>query len=382
MRVIAVHAQDFNPPSVASCNASEGPAWVHVRPNLRRGAAVAADLLTALGKDLAWHGKGRNEQSDRTLALAWIRAIGTKDIVVSNAQHAPDSALRFLAGLGSECSITTWLLHRAPIRDTTLGLINSLATHTGDLASVPMPVPLAHTNFGADIDMEFPVPAVDFLKFHHVAAQSEEWTRALHAFSDQLDISGISMVENGSITGINTHIARLLAQAHGMSELVSRLRACQLAAWRTGHLVSVDFSTLLPSQELPTTPPARLDQILMRYRQPQRIVVNSLSARGIPLREVQRLTIAEAAEDTSLPRLVDSPTAALATATEALVHLRRLEGAPEHGFLFVQDAKSLATYVTQATADTGINIAGRRVERVQDLPKWLKRLGITVRPLS
>lgn len=382
MSIIAVHAQDFDPPSAAAWGTSMGAVWIHVRPNLRRGAAVAADLLSALGKDLSWHGKGRNEQSDRALAVAWIRAMGAQDIVVSNAQHAPESALRFLATLSQECGTTTWLLYRAPIRDTTLGLIHSLASHSDDWAAVPLPEPGNHTPVTTSNCIPFPVPAVDFLSFQRAAAASEEWSEALRVFSDQLNISHLSLLDHPSAAGIHSLVARLLVQAHGTSELISRLRACQLAAWKAGHLLSIDFSTLPPSQELPTTPLAELDQALMRYRQPQRIVVNSLCARGIPLAEVQRLTLAEATQDPTLPRLVDRPTNALTTATEALVHLRRQEGASEDAFLLVQDAKTLATYVTHAIADTGINIAGRRVERVHEISKWLKQLGLTVRPLS
>ena len=38
-----------------------------------------------LGKDLAWHGKGLNENEDLLLARAWIHALDVGSLVVANA---------------------------------------------------------------------------------------------------------------------------------------------------------------------------------------------------------------------------------------------------------------------------------------------------------
>jgi hypothetical protein len=43
--------------------------------------------------------------------------------------------------------------------------------------------------------------------------------------------------------------------------------------------------------------------------------------------------------------------------------------------------RCVARFVNDATADLGLNIAGRRVERQTDPTAWLKRLGITLRDL-
>lgn len=103
----------------AGAPTSGSPVWVEVSPGVRRGAAVAADLLTALGKNLTWHGKGRNENEDVHLAQAWITAQQVSAVVVTNAQEAPLPALDTLRAIASGYDIDLWLLHRAPIDDRT-----------------------------------------------------------------------------------------------------------------------------------------------------------------------------------------------------------------------------------------------------------------------
>lgn len=57
--------------------------------------------------------------------------------------------------------------------------------------------------------------------------------------------------------------------------------------------------------------------------------------------------------------------------------LRELQGANPDARLLAPDAKTLARFVNNAVADTGINVAGLRGERRLDVTTWLKRMGLT-----
>ena len=170
-------------------------------------------------------------------------------------------------------------------------------------------------------------------------------------------------------------------KAPATCELVSRLRACQLAAWKIGIHIRIDFDVLLSHQERPSTPPHRLDQQLMRYRQPQRIVTSSLTIRGMPLNDIRRITLHQALNDPRLESIIDDASNDLATAWQPLINLRLLEGANPIEALLPQSERTLASFVIQASADSGISIAGRRIERTRSPIRWLGQLGIAVRSL-
>lgn len=379
-RIVCVNAQDFDPQQATFNHGDPGTVWVHVRPDLRRSAAIAADLLTALGKDLTWHGKGRNEESDRNLAQAWVQAQGIHDIVLSNAQHAPEGALRYLLSLAHDCGTTIWLLHRSPITDAHLCLLQSLCTETAQTANIPPPYTAPSSP--RDPIANFPVPTADFLHFAHIIRDHDNWREAGTTFRSQHNITHAKLANTPTIDTTCDEIMRVLFQASATCELVTRLRACQLAAWKVGIHVGINFDVLLSHQERPSTQPHRLDRQLMSYRQPQRIVTSSLTIRGMPLDDIRRITVHEALADPKLESIIDDASDDLATAWQALINLRLLEGAKPIEALLPQSERTLASFVTQATADSGINIAGRRVERTRSPIRWLSQLGIAVRSLQ
>lgn len=379
-------------PSPTGAPAPGSPAWINVRPDVRRGAAVAADLLSAIGKDLAWHGKGRNENEDLLLASAWIHALDVSSLVVANAQEAPLPVLDTLRELATQCGIGLWLLHRSPIDDRTHRKITKMARTAADLAHVPAPTertaaPAPATAATAE------VPAADFPSFQPaMLADPDRYAHALAAYDDQLQQAGAAIAASTNCsssgsgdprTAITTAAGHLLRSAPDDGRLIARLRALQVLAWRNDLFLSVDITTVLASAERPRCAPDSLDERLLSYRQPQRAIATALTIRGIDLDDITALTLHDIQADGTIgsPPLIDDPTDALRLAARAQRRLRELQGANDADRLLCPDAKTLARFVNDATADLGLNIAGRRVERQTDPTAWLKRLGITLRDL-
>ena len=165
--------------------------------------------------------------------------------------------------------------------------------------------------------------------------------------------------------------------------LIARLRALQVLAWRNDLFLGIDTTTVLASAERPRCAPASLDDRLLSYRQPQHSIVTALTIRGVDLDDISALTLHDVRPDGTIgPRgLIEDPTDAFRLAARAPRRLRKLQGATDADLLLCPDTKTLARFVNDATADLGLTIAGRRVERQIDPTAWLKRLGIILRDL-
>jgi len=159
------------------------------------------------------------------------------------------------------------------------------------------------------------------------------------------------------------------------------------APCRSSHGATTSSSASAPPPSSPAPnghdahPPA--STWLLSYRQPQRAIATALTIRGIDLDDIAALTLHDVQADGTIgsPPLIDDPTDASRLAARAQRRLRELQGATDADGLLCPDAKTLARFVNDATADLGLNIAGRRVERQTDPTAWLKRLGITLRDL-
>lgn len=357
--------------------------WVTVRPDVRRGAAVAADLLVALGKDLTWHGKGRNENEDIQVARAWITALQVSGLVVANAQESPLATLDTLREIARLCNIDLWLLHRAPIDDRTHRKVAKMADSFATIDDIPA-AKVRPPREPRTTDVTTLVPETDFPLFRTaMLVDIARYAPGLAAYDDELDRSGPALTSCAAAKGqVSSAVVRVLRAAPDDGELIARLRALQVLAWRNDFFLQVDTTTLLASVERPCCAGNALDEVLLSYRQPQRAIVTALTLRGLPLDAIDSLTLADARANGML-RGVEMPNATddLHMAVKAQRHLRELQGANPDDRLLPPDAKTLARFVNDAAADLGINIAGRRVERALDQTTWLKRLGITIKAM-
>lgn len=382
--VFAIDTGGITLPYPAGPPAPGTPVWVTVRPTVRRGATVAADLLVALGKNLTWHGKGRNETEDVRLAQAWIHALQVSALVITNAQEAPLSTLDTLRAITRACDIDLWLLYRAPVDDRTHRKLTKMATATGNLDHVPAAAPRSQKP-PAPAPAVVPVPDADFPLFRTLLlADDARFAAAFAAYDDELHRTTATIDDGANVrTALMAAAVRVLRAAPDNGELISRMRALQVIAWRRDHFLAVDTTTLLASVERPRCAGDALDALLMSYRQPQRAIVTALTLRGISLDVMDALSVADvdpAGAFHTIP--LTDPTDDLRLAVIAQRHLRTFDGAGPDDRLLAPDAKTLARFVNNAAADLGTNIAGRRVEREIAQATWLKRLGITIKALS
>jgi hypothetical protein len=381
--IISINTSGHALPIIDGEPAQGAPVWVFVRPDLRRGAAVAADILTAMGKQLTWHGKGRNENDDLQLALAWMHAHETSDLVIANAQHAPAHTLNALRELASNAGVPLWLVHRSPIDDAKLDKISHMSTRSGSLCDVPPHVPVASLPTAVP-RVAMNIPEADFPTFYsELLDGGEDMATGTEIYLERLRSTEILLqVSPNPMTLLEALIASVLLDTPTESEFTCGIRAMQVTAWRHDIFLDADLPTCFASEDRPTIRGSDLDTTLLGYRQPQRAIAIALTLRNIDLNRVASLTVGDIDEHglpTHMPDVIN-PKDPICTAFRAQRNLRTIQGATFGDPLLCQDLKSLARYVLDAREDLGVNAAGRLVERnTKATTAWLKNLGITIR---
>lgn len=382
MTVIAV---DINqtPVTMPTGAAAAGSAlWTRVRPDIRRAHTVATDTMAALGKRRDLAGKGRNEHEDFKLAAAWLHAYDTRDLVLVDAQHLGSKVLGNVVRFATDAGVDLWLLHRAPTSDIFLRALTRHASATKSLEDVPA----AHIlDASAPTPTTFPVvPRHDVHQFR-TAVESTlpdgQRETVLAQFEASAHLAHRAMADASASTAtIRRLVEDLLLDAPGDDELITRIRGLQLAAWHHDVFISVDLDTLLNSEERPTLAAAAVDDALIAYRQPHRIITVALTRRGHSLDAIAQLHAGHVIDNGRRLRIGDeiievprAVTHALRVARSIATNERLLPHAPQ----------TLAACLTDATKDLGLHVKGRRAERTRPgHTAYLERLGLTVRSLS
>jgi hypothetical protein len=378
MTVIAVDITD-QPITLPTTAVRVGdPVWTRIRPNIRRTHTVATDILAALGKRRDLAGKGRNEHEDIQLAIAWLKAYSTTDLVLLDAQHLGSKVLGNVVRLAS---VDLWLLHRPPAGDIFIRALHRRAQVTKDLADVPTVIPMPAK---APPAAEFPrVPRHDIHQFRAVVEATmggPSRDTVLTCLDGTARTAYTRMATAGATPAtIADIIEDLLLDAPGDDQLITRVRGVQLAAWHHDVFVRVDLDTLLNSEERPSLAALAIDDALVAYRQPHRILTVALTRRGHSLDAIAGLHCSDVLEDGRRLRIGDrivdlagEPARALSVALDLATGEQLMPYAPQ----------TLAAALTDATKDLGLQVKGRRAERTR--PKhtaFLRRLGITLRAL-
>lgn len=386
---MAVHDVDITGIHVTDrCWRQEGdPVWVTIRPNLRRVHVLAGDILAALGKTRDVSGKGRNESEDVLLAAAWLAAHHTKDLVLVGVELLHPRILHSATTLAATARVDLWLLHRPPMTDIVHRAIRRRSTAVATFEEVPQlfqPLPSAASVLG--------LPAVPNHDFHLFAA-------AVIAELEPTDADAVLCVLHSGIasaideiviagdprTGVINSLTHLVRAAPERAELVTGIRAIQVAAWNHDLHVSVDLTQLLNSEERPRVSPENATQALLSYRQPYRTLAWTLAHHQVGVDEASRLPISAADDSGStITTTVGALTvpAQLTSAVRAQKALRHHAGAPLEMPLLPYTAKTLGYALTDAANDLGLPAHGRIAERHSLAPQaWLKKLGITIRTL-
>lgn len=386
--VIAVDIAE-QPVTLRSEHHADGPTvWVEARPNLRRAHVLAGDILAALGKRRDLTGQGRNQHEDLHLAVIWLRAHDTRDLVILDAQRLHSKILGTLTELAARAQVRLWLLHRAPTSDAFLRALARRATRTAELADVPQqpppPSPLTV------VPAAFPaVPRHDFYLFRTACTQllpeqdaavvltrlddvAQRAYRHLHLRG--ADIATLAdLVDDTLDAGTDDHL------------LTTDIRGVQLAAWHHDWYLRVDLATLIHAEERPTLAAQDVDAAITAYRQPHRALTCALTRRRYPLHAITALRLRDvgrrgrrlsiAGDTLTLPP-------ALAATVRAAALLQQHAGAGLDDPLLPYSERALAATLTDATTDLGLHVKGRRAERSRPAHHaHLRRLGVTAHRL-
>lgn len=380
IRAIDVAGSELEPPPAQL--RGPAPAWVRVRPGLRRGAAIATDTLTALGKNIALSGQGRNEQEDIYLASAWMRARQIRDLVLWDAQELTIRTLPTATRVAELADANLWLLYQEPTQESLLRRLRPYESDISDLDLLTRKAPSTTRKSQRAWDLGSPTLSPFYAFRDEAAARNplqlvpfdQRIQRAENAFNKSSHPEVV----------LRQQLSEILHAGHPHARLVAELKGLQAAAWHRDYYIHIDFVRLLNSQELPQYPLTEVDEQLLSYRQPLRAIAISLSLRGHDLTQIQGLRLSDANPDHAYPQLSPNHeiTDDLATCIHAQFHLRHAQTATLNDPLLPLSARSLATYIRQAATDLGIHAHGRRVLTTRKLQHWLSSLGITIHPIS
>lgn len=375
------------PPGISAAPGS--PLWVEVRPDLRRSAVVAGDILAALGKRRDVAGIGRREHDDIELAIAWMHAYDTAALVLTEAQRLHPLVLRQVIAWAKEANVPLWLLHRPPCTDAFVHYLVRIAAHPRPLDEVPQPVTRS-TRTGERPSLKVTLPTAGFHQFRSACTttlgpKAAERVELRHA-STAVRCYDVLRRDGATPDVIARLVEGVLRTAPQDDLLVTDIRALQLAAWHHDVYLKADIPLLLASPERQLTDLETVDQALVAYRQPHRSVAVTLAMHQIGVRALQAITVDMAdrrGRFVACPdgRTIDMPEHA-ARAVRALVELRHNHSASSTAPLFDVTERAISQALNDASTDLNIRVYGRRAERHVHPNRWLRRLGLTPHSLT
>lgn len=361
--------------------------WVQVRPDLRRGAVIAGDILAALGKRRDVAGKGRNEHQDVTLAIAWMRAYDITALVITEAQRLHPTVLPKVISWANTAQIPLWLLHRAEHSDTFIRALARRGAHPRHLDEVPPPTPRT-TAPGQRPTLGVKLPDAPFHQFRTacdttLGKKAADRVRLRHTSTATRCYDTLRRDDSGPDV-----IARLAEGILGTAPeddlLTVDIRALQLAAWHCDLYLKTDLPALLISPERQLTDPHTVDAALTAYRQPHRAVAVTLAMHQVGVRAIHQLPLTAANANGTVAlgpgRQVEFPEHA-SRALRALVHLRTPLHEAKPTLLGIPE-RAVSSSLNDAVTDLGIRVHGRTAERHSHPVRWLRRLGLTLHPLT
>lgn len=363
--------------------------WLETRPDLRRSAVIAGDILAALGKRRDVAGIGRNENQDIALSIAWMHAYDIAALVLTEAQRLSPLVMRQIISVAKAAQVPLWLLHRAPRSDAFIHTLDRRQGHPGHLDEVPPPrtwKPAA----GVRPTLKATLPSVGFHEF--LTACKATLSPAANARVALRHASTANrchqvLQRDGAEPDVLAHLAEeILRTAPQDDLLVTDIRALQLAAWHNDVYLKSDLHLLLASSERQLNDPVTVDQTLIGYRQPHRAVAVTLAMHQVGVHAIHALQIQNATADGAAispagGRTIEMPQHA-ARAVRALLHLRAGRAAGPTSPLLDVSERAVSQALNDANLDLNIRVHGRRAERHAHPQRWLRRLGLTPHELT
>lgn len=375
------------------------PLWIEIRPDLKRFAVIAGDLLAALGKRRDVAGIGRNEHEDIALAGAWMHAYDTTAIVVTEAQRLSPRLLTHLVKFAKAQHLPLWLLHHPPHTDTYLRHLDRRTAHPRHLDEVPQAIEASVPENAARPILHLDLPAASFHHFldacrQHLtdaqyAALDERHTRTRTHAERALRLEGTA-TEPGRLQQAVKVLANLveetLLQAPDDDLLITDIRAIQAAAWEHDLYLQSDMPALLASSERVTHTPAAVDEQLTAYRQPARILSVALGTRQVGVTAITQVRYSDTDPaagtiDIEGRTLRLGPHTRRALRAQHHLHDSGVGADPRDRLIAAAD-RAVSSALNDARTDLDIHVHGRRAERHVHPNRWLNKLGLTVHDLT
>lgn len=377
------------PIGIPTGRAAAGSAiWIEIRPDLKRSAVIAGDILAALGKRRDVAGIGRNENQDVALAVAWMRAYEITALVATEAQRLSPLVLRQLIALAHAADTPLWLLHRAPRTDNFMHALERRRAHPRPLDEVP-PFRASGDTAGTRPTLNVRLPGVGFHQFltachATLPAQGHDRVALRHASTSTRCYE--VLLRDGSTPDVIARLAEgILREAPQDDLLLTDIRALQLAAWHTDVYLKTDVALLLASPERQLTDPETVDQALTAYRQPHRAIAVTLAMHQVGVHDIHALQIRHANPNGTTLTLPSGREVALPQHTvhalRSLLHIRSSQAGSAESLLNVPE-RAISQALNDANTDLGIRVHGRRAERHVHPARWLRKLGLTPLPLT
>ncbi len=380
------HTPTATPGQVA---APASPIWIEIRPDLRRSAAIATDILTALGKRRDVAGIGRNQNEDIALAIAWMRAYNATALVATETQRLTPLLLRQLVAIADAAHLPLWLLHRSPRTDTFTRALQRHHAHPRHLDETPPPQPRTQTApVRPSLGLSLPdAPFHQFLTACHATLPASALQRVTLRHASTAAHCHTVLHRDGATTDVLARLTETILRAAPADDLlITDIRALQLAAWHHDIYLRSDIPTLLASPERQLTDPDTVDTALTAYRQPHRAIAVTLAMHQVGVHHITHLPIRAATADgatITLPtgRTIDLPQHA-AAALRALLTTRAHQAAEPDAPLLNVPERAISVALNDANTDLNIRVHGRRAERHIHPSRWLRKLGLTPHPLA
>ena len=362
--------------------------WMEIRPDLKRGAVIASDILAGLGKRRDVAGLGRNQAQDTALAKAWLRAYDIEHLVATEAQRLTPLLLRYLVTLASDTGLQLWLLHRSPRDDVFLRGLTKRGAHPMQVSDVPAAQhQLALEESRPTLAVYLPAAGFhQFLSACRDNLNATDHSKVLTRHRTRTALFEAALHRDGAnIKTIALLMEQVLRPAPHDDLLTIDLRALQTACWQRDLYVKTDLPTLLASPERQQCDPEIADRALMAYRQPHRAVAVALAAQQVGVTDTHALRITDAHPDGTL-NVPDGRRLELGEHTRralrALLLLRKTQGAQAHEPLLNVKERAISSALIDANSQLDIRVHGRRAERHVHPRRWLTALGLTVASLT
>ncbi len=380
------------------------PGWavMRARPNFKEnGQVLWADLLEALGHEVASSLRGRAGSHSEALAFCWLAAGDVTDLVVAGTHLLPPRSLTDLCTMTTATGVRTWLLYDIETCDERAKAELKLALTTESLERFfevrqargevqplvsPRPFPL--------------VPDVHFLGFLDAVAQvlsaedADVAGRTFRAGRDRMKerLTGVAETDEN---GLAMHLHEVTAHTNDLNELTALVKGAQTGAFACGWYARVDVSKWA-QRGMVAGLSLHLDEAdwekLSHQHRPHEGATCVLSTLGFSVDLMPGVRAADVADDGSFVikdgRTVEVP----APARQLLVaqHIyRALVGAETDRFL-VQGPKEpeindkwAGRLLRVVTQDTGVVLRGWHASRkALDGTGWTHRLGVSMTRLA